>query len=196
MQDGGGGGILGWLSSLFGNNSSNETDPGTEATRAVVENIKEMNKKIDETPKKAVKATEKFADVVSKTSTVGAAAGIVVTGVGVVTADPVVAAAGVEITSTSLTVGTAADVTSTVAKGADAAFYNGSTDAFYNQLLTTSAKVISGGLVNSATARVVTRTGLSNVVFRGASGKFISNATGYGVTAASDATKVLINFGF
>jgi RHS repeat-associated protein len=182
MQDGGGG-ILGWLSGLFGNNSSKQTDPGTEATRAVVENIKEMNKKIDETPKKAVKATEKFADVVSKTSTVGAVAGVVVTGVGVVTADPVVAAAGVDITADALTVKTTAEVTKTVTESVDVVAFNGSKSELLNQTEKLGLNILSEGAVNSLTSKFVLRTGVNNELFN------------YTAKAVSDATKIIIGQG-
>ena len=115
---------------------------------------------------------------------------------GTVAGNPALAGVGVEITSTSLAVGTGADITSTVAKGVDAIAFNGSTSAFSNQALLTSARVITGGIINFSTARVVTRTGLSNILFRGTSGKFVSNSYGFGVTAASDATKVMFNLGF
>ena len=195
------GGFWGWLSGLFGG-STNGTDehPGSNVAVSVLNKanavVDKAKKQAVDTGERVVDATIQVTDAVSDGATVGAVAGVVVTAFGAATGNPVVSAAGVKITSTSLAVGTASDVTSTVAKGVDAVAFNGSATDFYTQAGATTAKLISGGIVNSTTARVVTRTGLSNIAFRGASGRFVSNSIGYGVTAVSDATKVVISMGF
>ncbi len=183
---------------FFGNNDHLE-NPGTQIKENIVSSI---NESINNSVKKVQKDLEtlpskvgQVADIVSDETTVLAAAGVVTTVVGTVAGNPALAGVGVEITSTSLAVGTGADITSTVAKGIDAYALVGSKMEFYKQAGATTAKVISGGIINSTTARVVTRTGLSNIMFRGASGRFVSNSMGFGVTATSDATKVAIGFG-
>jgi len=168
--------ILGQLFGLY-----KQTAANTETT---VENL----------PQNIVEGTSDVADFVYSGSTIGAAFGVIVIGAGALTGNFALAKAGVRITSYSFAIGTESDVVSTVTKGVDAIAFDGSPDAFYHQALSTSARVISGRLVNSATARVVTRTGLT-VLSIGASGRFISNSKGYGAIAISDATKVIINSG-
>ena len=96
---------------------------------------------------------------------------------------------GVEIAGTSLSHGTGADVTSTLAKATDAAL---------RQARFTAVNVISGRVLNSLTAKAVTRTGFSACpFFRSAqTGQFISNAKGFTITVVSDATKVATGLGY
>lgn len=61
---------------------------------------------------------------------------------------------------------------------------DGTSDAALNQFIETGVKIGSGALLNSLTAKVVTRTGFSaGLFFRSAqSGRFISNVQGFAKT--------------
>lgn len=138
-----------------------------------------------------------MADGTSDGATVGAVAGLGISAIGAVLGNPALIAAGGEITATSLSIGTGADVTSTILKTADAVFFDGFSDAALSQALSTAVNVISGRVLNSLTAKAVTRTGLSSTLFRSTqSGQFISNVQGFTITAARDATEVVIGLGY
>ncbi|MGD8782611.1 MAG: RHS repeat-associated core domain-containing protein, partial [Ignavibacteria bacterium] len=144
---------------------------------------------IKEAPEKMVKAGIKVADVASDASTLVAFGGILFA--------PVTEGASLVITAKALTAGTIADASSTVLKGTDAAFFDGSTDAFTEQAIKLAINVGGGRLLDNVATKVVTRTGLNNVLFRSASTKrFVSNSFGYTVEAVRDATKISIGFRF
>jgi RHS repeat-associated protein len=100
----------------------------------------------------AVDATATTADFVSDGSTWTAAGGIaltltgglmVATGFGAVPGAAMMSK-GAIITGTALTVGAGADAASTVAKGVDAAVYNGTMNSFKSQIAKTSVNILGG----------------------------------------------------
>jgi hypothetical protein len=115
-----------------------------------VEAVKATWGVLKDVAEKGVETVEKTADIVSDGSTVAAGLGIL--------AAPFTDGASLILTANVLAVGTASDVTSTVAKGADATFFDGSTDAFVDQMIETGVKVIGGKVVSSIAGQVVTRT--------------------------------------
>ncbi len=135
-----------------------------------------------------LKVTSKSADIVSD-----AATGIAIVGLVLALFTD---GASLALTEVSLSVGTGADLTSTLAKGADAAFFDGSSEAFQTQLTKTVLNIGSGSLLNSLTSRVVTRTGLVTGFRSAQSGRFVTNLQGLTTTAVRDATKIAIGFGY
>jgi RHS repeat-associated protein len=131
-----------------------------------------------------------ISDATSDASNVAAVLGVVLA--------PVTQGTSLAITGTALTIGAVADVSSTLLKGADAAFFGGSVGDFKGQAFQTAVTVGSGKLLNSATAKAITRTSFSTgPVFRSAqSGRFVKNSYGLSVSAMSDATKVMIGYSF
>ena len=100
----------------------------------------------------------KVGDVVSNASNYGVAAGIGLTVAGVLAANPVVTGIGLNVLVTSSTIGTAGDALSTFAKGSDALFFNGSTDAFVSQ----AGKTVAGHYVG----KIVTGVGAKQAINR------------------------------
>jgi RHS repeat-associated protein len=154
-------------------------------TKQAVKDGLKLSKGVAET---GVKTTARASDIVSDGSTVMAVGGLI--------ASPFTSGSSLGLTTFALSVGTGADVTSTLAKGADAAFFDGSTDDFINQAFEAGIKFGSGRVIRSLAGQVVTRTGLNTAFRNTQSGQFVSNNFGNFVTAASDVTQVAIGFGF
>ena len=143
-----------------------------------------------EMAKGAAKSVIKTSGAASTASNVAAVLGVVLA--------PVTQGSSLAITGTALTTGAVADVSSTLMKGADAAFFGGSVEEFKVQAFQTAVTVGSGKLLNSLTAKAITRTGFATgPVFRSAqTGRFVKNNYGLTVSAMSDATKVMIGYSF
>jgi hypothetical protein len=156
-------------------------------TKQAVKDGLKLSKRVAET---GVKTTARASDIVSDGSTVMAVGGLI--------ASPFTSGSSLGLTTFALSVGTGADVTSTLAKGADAAFFDGSIDAAVDQAIKTGLNLGSGALLNSLTSRVVARTGFATgPIFRSAqSGQFVTNLQGLTTTAVRDATKIVTGFGY
>ena len=93
-----------------------------------------------------------------------------------------------------LGVGTAADVTSTVAKEVDVAAFDGSFEDASSQAFETVVNAGAGKLVGKIAGSFV-RTDVAGRFFNPATGRFVTNRFGHTVTAASDATRVSVSLG-
>jgi RHS repeat-associated protein len=125
-------------------------------------------------------------DVVSDVSTYVAVLGIATTPLH-----------GGTLTATALAIGTGADATSLVLKTTDAAFFDGSWEATAWQAGSMFTRGVAGQVVQGAASKAVARTGssVSGPLFRSSqTGRFVANGFGHKVTAASDATRVVIDF--
>ena len=177
-----------WLKSVIGGNSSNETNPGTEVNRTIVQETKTMNKKIEEFPRKTVKATEKYADATSDASTTAAIGGIA--------AAPFTAGTSLEGSADALVIGTVADGVSFGAKTIDAIAYDGSSNDALKQGEKFAVGIIGDKVIDVVTGKLVTKTGL-NTAYRGTvSGRFISNAYGNFIEGLRIGAKILLGAGY
>lgn len=149
--------------------------------------VAKLKKQQPSTGKVATQTTAATADVASDVSMVFAVGGILLA--------PVTDGASLLMTAEALKIGMAADVFSTGAKTLDALAFNGSPDAAKNQALKTAFNAAGGAVFKSVAGRVVTRTGLSGIgpLFRSSQTKrFVTNNFGIAVTAAADATSVVV----
>jgi RHS repeat-associated protein len=139
-----------------------------------------------------VKVVSKSADVVSTGSDVVAAGGVVLA--------PFTGGASLAVTAEALAVNTASGIASTVAKGVDYSFFNGSEAEFKQQALSTVIDVGAGRLVDKTVANYVIReTGeaITGPLYRSAStGRFVTNDVGLTVTAIKYAVQIAISVSF
>ena len=156
MEDGGPG-FFAWLKNFFIGNSSNETNPGTEINRTIVEETKIMSKKIGEFPRKTVKATENYADATSDASTKVSIAGVA--------AAPLTAGVFLEGSADALVIETIADGVSLGAKTVDFIAFGGSKVALINQGVKFGADIIGGKVIDAVADKVVTETGLNTAAY-------------------------------
>jgi len=186
--------FLGALANLF--NTTSEAAKGTPefVANGAANTAQDVKAAASELGESTVDAGIVISDAVSEGSTAGAIAGLAGIVVGVLTKNPALATAATEFTGTMLSIGIGADISSTVFKGADAAFFDGSANAFLQQGLETGINAASGKFLNKTAASLV-RTNIAGRFFNPGSGRFVSNRIGFTTTAIRDATKVVISFG-
>jgi len=143
---------------------------------------------LKDTGSAAVKIGTEFSDNVSDVSNFIAAGGIL--------AAPFTEGTSLAVSGVALSVGTIADVTSLSLKTIDYTVFGGSRDAVVGQAGATALRFVGGQMVRSASSKMVTRTGsaVTGAAFRNPqTGRFVTNQFSHTVTAARDATRVVIN---
>ena len=130
-----------------------------------------------------VDATAELADDVSDASTVLAIGGIV--------AAPFTGGGSLTVTGYALGVGVAAVATSTAAKTIDYVAFDGSSEAALDQAIELGVNFGVGKLANRVAGSFV-RINSAGRFYNASNGQFVTNQFGYSVTAASDATKVVV----
>jgi len=181
---------MGRIRNFFGLNTPTVQVDGVDVVQYTTSQINAAGQTIADVPGQVIQSGAQVSDAVSDASTVAAISGIALA--------PVTDGASLSLTADALAVGAYADFSSTFFKGVDAVFMGGSKDVAIQQAGKTAFRAITGNVINRAVTKAVVRTG-PNVVtaFRSApTGKFVTNAYGYTVTAAADATKIAISLSY
>jgi len=169
------------------------SDAAQDASEAVADGVQSTAESVKNDAVGAAKLVTKVGIKASDYTSTGAS---YVVAAGVVASPFTKGASLLAVTAPALLVGTAADVISLGFKAVDFLAFGGSLSAVSEQGLVTMANVAGGKLLDRATKRVLVRHASSNLrgwAFRRSAAqgsRHVSDLTGFGITAAADATKV------